>query len=216
MTTKMKGLLKGLRYISQIFEKEDEEEEEEEMQIGFPTDVKHVAHIGWDGPAVSSPSWMNEFKGTPEAASNPLNPVKQKERSASKLPSQDYSASGDSSARNGPDVPKPSRRRNSKTDASSFDSSTQEGSIPKQSSRRQKSNSGDSSESTKSSRRNKSSSSSATNGTDSSASSQDPTAIPKQTKKKKSKESSGDGSTKTRSKDSDINTNETYPPIGFE
>ncbi|RZC80221.1 hypothetical protein C5167_042804 [Papaver somniferum] len=192
MTTKMKGLLKGLRYISQIFEKEDEEEEEE-MQIGFPTDVKHVAHIGWDGPAVSSPSWMNEFKGTPEPASNPLNPVKQKERSASKSPSQDYSTSGDSSARNGPDLPKPSRRRNSKSDASSFDSSTQEGSVPKQSSRRQKSNSGDSS-----------------------ASSQDPTTIPKQTKKKKSKGSSGDGSTKMRSKDSDINTNETYPPIGFE
>ncbi|KAI3951093.1 hypothetical protein MKW98_028497 [Papaver atlanticum] len=216
MTTKMKGLLKGLRYISQIFEKEDEEEEEEEMQIGFPTDVKHVAHIGWDGPAVSSPSWMNEFKGTPEAASNPLNPVKQKERSASKSPSQDYSTSGDSSARNGPDLPKPSRRRNSKSDASSFDSSTQEGSVPEQSSRRQKSNSGDSSESTKSSRRNKSSSSSSTNGIDSSASSQDPTAIPKQTKKKKSKGSSSDGSTKMRSKDSDINTNETYPPIGFE
>lgn len=29
------------------------------MQIGFPTDVKHVAHIGWDGPSVSSPSWVN-------------------------------------------------------------------------------------------------------------------------------------------------------------
>lgn len=28
------------------------------MQIGFPTDVKHVAHIGWDGPTVDSPSWV--------------------------------------------------------------------------------------------------------------------------------------------------------------
>ena len=29
------------------------------MQIGFPTDVKHVAHIGWDGPSVNSaPSWV--------------------------------------------------------------------------------------------------------------------------------------------------------------
>ena len=27
-----------------------DEEKEEEMQIGFPTDVKHVAHIGNDGP----------------------------------------------------------------------------------------------------------------------------------------------------------------------
>ena len=30
------------------------------MQIGLPTDVKHVAHIGWDGPSVNSaPSWVN-------------------------------------------------------------------------------------------------------------------------------------------------------------
>ncbi|KAJ6351402.1 hypothetical protein OIU78_007338 [Salix suchowensis] len=35
MTTKVKGLLRGLRYISQIFD-----EKEQEMQIGFPTDVK--------------------------------------------------------------------------------------------------------------------------------------------------------------------------------
>lgn len=31
------------------------------MEIGYPTDVKHVAHIGWDGPSGSAPSWMNEF-----------------------------------------------------------------------------------------------------------------------------------------------------------
>lgn len=61
----MKGLLKGLRYISQIFDNE----KEPEMQIGYPTDVKHVAHIGWDGPSVNSPSWMNEFK----SSSAPLN-----------------------------------------------------------------------------------------------------------------------------------------------
>ncbi|KAL5542296.1 hypothetical protein UlMin_010006 [Ulmus minor] len=59
MTTKVKGLLKGLRYISQIFD-----EKEEEIQIGFPTDVKHVAHIGWDGPSASSPSWMNDYKSS--------------------------------------------------------------------------------------------------------------------------------------------------------
>jgi hypothetical protein len=43
---------------------------EPEMQIGFPTDVKHVAHIGWDGPgsnnnnnnnnnAGGAPSWVS-------------------------------------------------------------------------------------------------------------------------------------------------------------
>lgn len=35
-----------------------EEEKEPEMQIGLPTDVKHVAHIGWDGPSIESPSWV--------------------------------------------------------------------------------------------------------------------------------------------------------------
>ncbi|PKA65218.1 hypothetical protein AXF42_Ash013339 [Apostasia shenzhenica] len=28
------------------------------MQIGYPTDVKHVAHIGWDGPSATAPSWV--------------------------------------------------------------------------------------------------------------------------------------------------------------
>ncbi|KAH7691535.1 CRIB domain-containing protein [Dioscorea alata] len=63
MGTKVKGLLKGLRYISQIFDLK-----EQEMQIGYPTDVKHVAHIGWDGPTVGSPSWMNEFRSAPLSA----------------------------------------------------------------------------------------------------------------------------------------------------
>ena len=31
---------------------------EPEMQIGQPTDVKHVAHIGWDNASVTAPSWV--------------------------------------------------------------------------------------------------------------------------------------------------------------
>ncbi|CAN8271028.1 unnamed protein product [Cochlearia groenlandica] len=62
-STKMKSLLKGLRYISQVFE--SAKEEEEEIQIGNPTDVKHVAHIGWDGPSsntnTNKPTWMTDF-----------------------------------------------------------------------------------------------------------------------------------------------------------
>ncbi|KAK3016854.1 hypothetical protein RJ639_005975, partial [Escallonia herrerae] len=54
MSTKVKGLLRGLRYISQIFDNE----KEQEMEIGYPTDVKHVAHIGADGPSSSSPTWV--------------------------------------------------------------------------------------------------------------------------------------------------------------
>lgn len=65
MGTKMKkGILKPLKYFSQIFDNK-----EAEMQIGFPTDVKHVAHIGWDGPSVSSPSWMKEYHSAPLGSS---------------------------------------------------------------------------------------------------------------------------------------------------
>ncbi|XP_020249541.1 CRIB domain-containing protein RIC7-like [Asparagus officinalis] len=62
---KVKGLLKGLRYISGIFENE----KEQEMVIGNPTDVKHVAHIGFDGPVVNNPAWMNDLHSAPLSAS---------------------------------------------------------------------------------------------------------------------------------------------------
>ncbi|BBH10162.1 CRIB domain-containing protein RIC10 [Prunus dulcis] len=53
----------------------------QEMQIGFPTDVKHVAHIGWEGPstAAGSPSWMNEFQAPPGYSSGPLSNGETKE-----------------------------------------------------------------------------------------------------------------------------------------
>ncbi|KAL9255080.1 CRIB domain-containing protein [Drosera capensis] len=58
MTTRMKGFCKGFKYISHFFVAK-----EREMEIGYPTDVKHLAHIGWDGPDHgSAPSWMSEFK----------------------------------------------------------------------------------------------------------------------------------------------------------
>ncbi|XP_022994301.1 CRIB domain-containing protein RIC10-like [Cucurbita maxima] len=61
MSNKLKGIYKSFKYISQIFVMK-----EREMEIGYPTDVKHVAHIGWDGPSATAPSWMNEFKSAPE------------------------------------------------------------------------------------------------------------------------------------------------------
>lgn len=61
MATKIKGFYKSLKYITQIFVVKDPE-----IEIGYPTDVKHVAHIGWDGPSGSGPSWMNEFKTAPD------------------------------------------------------------------------------------------------------------------------------------------------------
>nr|ACF86729.1 unknown [Zea mays] len=73
MGTKMKkGILKPFRYISNMMDGK-----EPEMQIGLPTDVKHVAHIGWDGPgstnsgssnnnnAGGAPSWMKDYHSAP-------------------------------------------------------------------------------------------------------------------------------------------------------
>ncbi|KAL9236634.1 hypothetical protein vseg_011278 [Gypsophila vaccaria] len=63
-STKIKGICKGsFKYISHFFVVK-----ERELEIGSPTDVKHVAHIGWDGPDGTSPSWMNDYKGSTEVA----------------------------------------------------------------------------------------------------------------------------------------------------
>ncbi|KAF9589101.1 hypothetical protein IFM89_018832 [Coptis chinensis] len=61
MATKIKGIYKGFKCISQIFVVK-----ERELEIGYPTDVKHVAHIGWDGQSDNAPSWMKEFKTAPD------------------------------------------------------------------------------------------------------------------------------------------------------
>lgn len=66
-----KGILKPIRYISQIFD-----QKEPELQIGFPTDVKHVAHIGWDGPNVEDPGWMKDYHSAP-INSTPGSPEKE-------------------------------------------------------------------------------------------------------------------------------------------
>ena len=68
-------LLRGFKNLSQIFAvyDEDEEEEEREMVIGLPTDVKHVAHIGWDGSTsttTSLRSWNRAAPPPPPASSS--------------------------------------------------------------------------------------------------------------------------------------------------
>ncbi|XP_027353080.1 CRIB domain-containing protein RIC4-like [Abrus precatorius] len=48
-------LMKGIKSLSQLFfYKEEIEEMEPEMEIGYPTDVKHVTHIGLDGSTTTN------------------------------------------------------------------------------------------------------------------------------------------------------------------
>ncbi|XP_027930129.1 CRIB domain-containing protein RIC4-like isoform X2 [Vigna unguiculata] len=48
-------IIKGFKNLSQLFfYRENVEEMEAEMEIGFPTDVKHVTHIGIDGSTITN------------------------------------------------------------------------------------------------------------------------------------------------------------------
>ncbi|NP_001151786.2 uncharacterized protein LOC100285421 [Zea mays] len=60
-------LLRGFKNLSQIFAvyEDEEEEEEREMVIGLPTDVKHVAHIGWDGSTSTTSSLRSWNRAAP-------------------------------------------------------------------------------------------------------------------------------------------------------
>ncbi|KAL2470175.1 CRIB domain-containing protein RIC4 [Abeliophyllum distichum] len=56
----MHRLIKSLKSFSHLFVYK-EEMEEKEIEIGFPTDVKHVSHIGLDGSTTINPvpEWKN-------------------------------------------------------------------------------------------------------------------------------------------------------------
>uniref|UniRef100_A0ACD6AB84 Uncharacterized protein n=1 Tax=Avena sativa TaxID=4498 RepID=A0ACD6AB84_AVESA len=130
MAYKMKGVFKGLRVISQIFVVK-----EQEMEIGYPTDVKHVAHIGWDSPtgsAATSPGWMNDTKGSPDFSSlNNFEPS-----TGTSWTSQDFDQPPDISpygilrensgqeATPYPDIPKPPRKARSRKKSSKHGSPT--------------------------------------------------------------------------------------------
>ncbi|KAF7076276.1 hypothetical protein CFC21_080951 [Triticum aestivum] len=50
VTAGVQRLLKGIKTFFAAYDgEEDEEEEDREIVIGYPTDVQHVGHIGWDG-----------------------------------------------------------------------------------------------------------------------------------------------------------------------
>ncbi|KAG5587313.1 hypothetical protein H5410_047747 [Solanum commersonii] len=203
MAAKVKGFLKALG-ISQMFE----EEKEPEMQIGLPTDVKHVAHIGWDGPSIESPSWMKEFKEPGKFHTAPLGPP----LDANDHPDSRSCASEDADANqkyknansslpdDQPEVTKTSRRHSSSGNGSGGSSSPKKA----RSTRRHK----ESSDGTKTSRHSRPGSG---GGSDSPA--RDLPDIPKKTRRKKSKEDGGvsSGSSSRTSKSKGISSSSTTP-----
>nr|GMD12202.1 CRIB domain-containing protein RIC6-like [Ipomoea batatas] len=90
-----------------------EEEKEEEIQIGLPTDVKHVAHIGWDGgQSVDNPSWMKDFKGSAAVQSDDT-----KDNLEVLCGSEDSNRRGTRSDDKDPDLPKSSKRQSDNPDS---------------------------------------------------------------------------------------------------
>ncbi|KAG5415631.1 hypothetical protein IGI04_003198, partial [Brassica rapa subsp. trilocularis] len=126
LTSPMKGLLKGLRYIARIFE----DDKEPEMQIGKPTDVKHVAHIGWEGPSATTPSWMHDYKSpTAEAkgSSNKKPREKQRNKGRRKASTGTNNSPAESPSRVGGST-RPSRRSTGKQREQSTGSGSESGS----------------------------------------------------------------------------------------
>ncbi|XP_042450423.1 rRNA 2'-O-methyltransferase fibrillarin-like isoform X2 [Zingiber officinale] len=119
MATRVKGLFRGFKHISKIFSAK-----EDEMEIGHPTDVKHVAHIGGNCDSVHSPSWMKRFNSTADFSS--LGNVGQARRSLSGSQGS-YRARGietsfqdsNSSETGTPRAPKQMKRRKHRPESSS-------------------------------------------------------------------------------------------------
>ncbi|PNY14542.1 CRIB domain-containing protein RIC7-like, partial [Trifolium pratense] len=112
------------------------DEKEDEIQIGFPTDVKHVAHIGSDDPSANAPSWMNEYKSanpsggavedteTAEGKSKSSNPKEKPSKHRHIIPKSRHQSIDQES---NPTAKKTTRRHNRSSDPSA-DSSAQDSS----------------------------------------------------------------------------------------
>ncbi|KAH7662168.1 CRIB domain-containing protein [Dioscorea alata] len=130
---KIKGFFKGIKYFSQIFVAK-----EHEMEIGHPTNVRHVAHVGWDNASVHAPSWMNEFKPSSDFSSTTVGNFAGASRESS-WASEDFDQprgleqlslmfKGDNSK---PEIPRPPKMRKRKKTKFSFPlSSTRSSSKP--------------------------------------------------------------------------------------
>ncbi|KAM7259602.1 hypothetical protein ACFE04_015343 [Oxalis oulophora] len=175
----MKGFIKGFKYITQMFD-----EKEPEMEIGLPTDVKHVAHIGSEGPSATTPSWMKDFDSAPEVSNLNSGDVRiiTAQETSQNLPPQ-------------PKATHKSRRKQAPASGSPCSSPTRKGSDgPKPSRRHRSSNSSMDSNAEGSSRRPR-------HPRNSEAGSESPSydpANPKKSRRRRSKESSNEGSNRSK------------------
>lgn len=108
------------------------------MEIGYPTDVKHVAHIGLDGPSGSAPSWMTEFKTASEFSTTSLGSFGEfrdsNSMALSTWSSQDFEQSvgrqqnfdmfNDVPPTDSPNIPKKQKRKKSRSTSSPKSSSS--------------------------------------------------------------------------------------------
>lgn len=69
------GVQRLIKSLSRLLAVYKEEDEEMEMEIGFPADVQHVAHIGWNGS--NSVSTMKSLDGAPDFLSLPSPSLRQ-------------------------------------------------------------------------------------------------------------------------------------------
>ncbi|KAF5801601.1 putative CRIB domain-containing protein [Helianthus annuus] len=121
MGTKVKGFFKGFKNISNIFD----DDEEPEIQIGMPTDVKHIAHIGADGPATESPSWMKGYdSGQSHSGSMEGPDMKRGNKNHRSTRSEELT-------RDLSDVPKTTRHRHHRSMDNSMDPDSQSSAKPK-------------------------------------------------------------------------------------
>ncbi|XP_022979092.1 CRIB domain-containing protein RIC10-like isoform X2 [Cucurbita maxima] len=129
MSSKLKGIYKSFKFVTHIFAMKDRE-----MEIGYPTDVKHVSHIGLDNssPSGSTPSWIKEFKGGEVSEGRDSSATAVTALSHWSTPSQDfdvsigYQSASDISLELGqPQLPKkPKKKKSCKHTSSSYSTTT--------------------------------------------------------------------------------------------
>ncbi|KAJ6827712.1 CRIB domain-containing protein RIC4-like [Iris pallida] len=69
---------KSLSSLFRFYNEDEDDDEEREMEIGFPTDVQHVGHIGCDGFNSGSAAAMKDWdRGPDHVLSHPSISLKQ-------------------------------------------------------------------------------------------------------------------------------------------